>query len=133
MIYLKQKTKYLLSLITVLIIGFVIGFLTNGRITMLKIHRMQSFFTERGFDRTLIRVIKPLPEQMENIKPILQKYARKNRQRIWQMHEGQRASFDSLKREIAPFLYKQQLKRLERFRNHRINGFFNKPPRRRFK
>ena len=121
-----DKKKYIITIITVLIIGFVLGFLINGRLTRAKINRMQNFFTEQGFNGALVRIIQPTPEQMKQIKPILRKYARKNRRRIINMHQAQMNSFDSLEMEIKPFLTEKQIKRFEHVKLRHRNMMFLK-------
>ncbi len=79
---------------------------------------MQNYFTEQGFNRALVRIIKPAPGQMKQISPILRKYARKNRQRIIDMRNAQKNSFDSLEMELKPLLTPEQIKRLEMFKKH---------------
>ncbi len=128
---MKEKTKYLLGLLAVLLLGIVIGFLVNGRITSVRISRMQNDLTEQGFNRAFFRVIRPTPDQMKVLKPVFKKFARQNRQRLINFHNTQRNSFDSLQKQIAPYLTQEQVYKIERFKNRQERRFFRPPMKRR--
>ncbi len=117
---IERKTKYLISLAAVLLLGFFIGFLVNGRITHARIDRMRNFYTEPGFNRVLMRIIRPTPEQRKQLQPVLKKYARQNRARLMEFRKKQAQSFDSLVNEIKPLLTEQQVLRLEQAKRRRI-------------
>ncbi len=123
---MNTKTKYILSLLTILLLGFFIGFLVNGRITKARISRMQNFYTEPGFNHALMRIIRPTPEQRKKLVPVLRKYARENRARLMEFRKKQRMSFDSLENEIKPILTDKQIKRLEKAKRRRSVWIKNK-------
>jgi len=118
-----NKRKYVISLFAVLFIGFVLGYLVNGRLTRMHISKMQNYFTVRGFNRALIRIIEPTPQQMKQLDPILKKYARKNRRRMFEMRMAQKNSFDSLEMELKPYLTPAQIERFEKYKKRRQKHF----------
>jgi len=72
-----MKTKSILIIAATLLIGFVIGFLVNGRLTQ---QRFQHFVNQDHFDAFKYRMmdaIKPNENQVKDIEPILDEYAEK--------------------------------------------------------
>jgi len=109
---MNDKIKFTGIIIGTLLIGFVIGFLTNGRLVKSRIDRMQSFYTEKGADRAFMRVLDPTPEQMEKIQPILRRHAQQNRELLNQHRGEQQALFLELEEELKPFLTQEQIEKL---------------------
>lgn len=110
---MNNKIKFTGIIIGTLLIGFVIGFLTNGRLVKSRIDKMQSFYTEKGANQAFIRVLDPTPEQMEKIRPILQRHAQQNRELLTNHRIEQQAFFLELEDELRPFLTQEQMERLE--------------------
>ena len=110
---MNDKIKFSGIIIGTLLIGFVIGFLTNGRLVKSRIDRMQSFYTEKGANRAFMRVLDPLPEQMEKIRPILQQHARQNKELLKHHRSEQQALFLELENELRPLLTDEQMEKLE--------------------
>jgi hypothetical protein len=121
---MNDKIKYTGIIISTLLIGFVIGFLTHGRLVKSRIDRMQSFYTEKGANRAFMRVLDPTPEQMEQIRPILQRHARQNRELLDHHRAEQQALFLELEDELRPLLTDEQIERLEELK-HRWQQRFN--------
>lgn len=128
---MKEKTKYLLGLLAVLLLGIVIGFLINGRITSVRISRMQNSLTEQGFNRAFFRMIKPTPDQVQVLKPLFKKFARQNRQRLINFHDAQRDAFNRFQKQITPYLTQEQVYKIEHFKNRQERRFFRLPMKRR--
>ena len=120
---MNNKIKYTGIIIGTLLIGFVIGFLTNGRLVRSRIVQMQSFYTDKGANRAFIRVLDPSPEQMKKIMPILHEHAMQNRDLLFGYREDQEALFLHLEGELEPYLTDEQMKRLEELK-HRWRGRF---------
>ena len=114
---MNDKLKFTGIIIGTLLIGFVIGFLTNGRLVKSRIDRMQSFYTEKGADRAFMRVLDPTPEQMEKVRPILQRHAQQNRELLTNHRVEQQALFIELENELRPFLTHEQMERLDDLKN----------------
>lgn len=114
---MNNKQKYTLTLLAVLIIGMILGFLINGRLVNRRVDRLQEYFTERGFGREFMMVLNPTPEQMEKIRPILKNYALKNHKNMMQYREGQAQLMINLQKDLKPYLNPDQIKRLSELRN----------------
>lgn len=110
---MNYKIKYTAIVTGILLIGFVIGFLTNGRLVRSRIEKIQNFYTEKGVDRGFIRALDLTPDQMENIGPILQKHAEQNRNLVDSHRQEQQALFLDLKNKINPFLSEEQKEKME--------------------
>lgn len=110
---MKNTLKYSLIIISLLIIGFVIGFLVNGRLTHNKMKKVRSVNTEQGFNHEFMRIIKPTPEQTAELKPILKKFASRNHSIMADFRENQKLLFKDLRTEIDPLLTDEQIDRLE--------------------
>lgn len=119
---MNKRLKYSLLLICTLFIGMIIGFLVSGRITKTRVDEMKSYYTNIGFNRQFMSIIKPTPEQREVIKPILEKYADYNRDLMIENREGQKELFFNLKNELETHLTEEQINRLnniwERRKHH---------------
>ncbi|MCF6170179.1 MAG: YhcB family protein [Bacteroidales bacterium] len=120
---MNEKIKFTAIILGTLIIGFVIGFLTNGRLVKSRIDRMQSFYTEKGANRAFVHVLEPTPAQMEKIRPILQEHAVENRDLLFTYREDQEALFLHLEDELRPYLTDEQMEKLEELK-HRWQGRF---------
>jgi len=114
---MNDKIKFAGIIIGTLLIGFVIGFLTNGRLVKSRITRMQSFYTEKGADRAFMQVLDPTPEQMEKVRPILQRHAQQNRELLNHHRDEQQLLFVELEDELRPLLTQEQMERLEDLKN----------------
>lgn len=114
---MNNKQKYTFTLLAVLIIGMILGFLINGRLVHRRVDRLQEYFTEHGFGREFIMVLDPSPEQMEKIRPILRTYALQNHKNMIQYREGQARLMENLQKDLKPYLNAVQIKRLNGLRN----------------
>lgn len=110
---MKNTLKYSLIIISLLIIGFVIGFLVNGRLTHNKMKKVRSVNTEQGFNHEFRRIIKPTSEQAAELKPILKEFAKRNHVLMTDFRENQESLFKDLRTEIDPLLTEEQIDRLE--------------------
>lgn len=110
---MNNRLKISLLLIITLIIGIAIGFLTSGRLVSQRIETMRNHYSETGFGREIMRVIKPTPEQKEEIGPIFREYAERNCELMDNYHENQKEMFTNLKEELSEILNKEQINRLE--------------------
>ncbi len=110
---MKKTITYSSIIIATLLIGFIIGFLVNGRVTRHKIRNMRSEFTDQGFNRLFMRVLHPTLEQMEQLKPILRKHAENHRGIMKSFHSEQEALFQDFRSDIQPYLTEEQIQRLD--------------------
>lgn len=115
---MNNKLKYSLIIISTLLIGFIIGFLVSGRLTHQRMEKMKQNYADQGFAHDFMHMIKPTPEQREELKPIFERYGDLNREMVQENIEAQRELFEGLEEEITPFLNEEQLERLQRFKKH---------------
>lgn len=120
---MNAQLKYTLSLVAVLIIGIILGGLISGRIVQRRIGHLQQYYTEQGFRHEFMQVLRPSPEQMKKIRPILKNYALKNRQNMMMYRSGQSQLMINLQNDLKPFLYPDQVRRLENLRIRREKRF----------
>lgn len=114
---MSNKQKYILTLLAVLIIGMILGFLINGRLVNRRVDRMREYFTEQGFGREFMMVLDPSPAQMEKIRPVLRDYAMKNHKNMILYRQGQAKLMMNLQKDLKPYLNPDQIRRLEGIRN----------------
>ncbi len=124
---MNTKLKYTLAFVVVLLIGFALGFLVSGRLIHSRVNRMQKYFTEKGFRYEFMHVLRPSPEQLQNMRPVLKTYAQKNRKNMMFFREQQRQLMKNLHHDLKPFLSPRQVKRLEMMERRRMRFMRNGP------
>ena len=122
---MKRKITYAALLLITLIIGFIIGFLVNGRLVRSKVQDLHSYYTPAGFHRQLFRTIEPTPEQIDQLKPVLSQYAAKNRELLVEFKHNQYDLYEELIEELEPYLTEQQIERLQQMPKTRNLGKIN--------
>ena len=120
---MKNTITYTALIIATLLIGIVIGFLANGRFTQRRIERMRESFNEHGFERGFERMARPSPEQMEDLRPILEEFAMKQRQLMDDYKSEQRQLHEGLRKEIDPYLTEEQKERMDRMKKRMGDRF----------
>jgi len=125
---MNSKLKYSLIIISTLLIGMIIGFLVGGRITSKRIDRMRNYYTNQGFNRELMRIIEPTPEQRNIIIPILRKHAILNHEVVIDFHKSQEKLYTVLINDLKAHLDKEQLNRLSFILEKRKKRFQNTTP-----
>lgn len=118
-----MKTKSILILIATLIIGFVIGFLTNGHLTKRKIQSFVNMGTSAGFKERLYHIIKPDEMQRNEIDPILEKYAVKIHESVVGSHDEMKNINDEMMEELEPFLNEDQVMRMREIHEKMDRGW----------
>ncbi len=121
---MNTKLKYTLAFVVILLIGFALGFLVSGRLIHNRVNHMQKYFTEKGFRYEFMHVLRPSPEQLQKMRPVLENYAQKNRENMMFFHKQQQQLMKNLHHDLKPFLSPQQVKRLE-IMEHRRMRFMN--------
>ena len=125
----NNKLKYTALFVVTLLIGFVIGFLVQGAVTRARIEKVKNTFTERGMNREFMRVLRPTPEQMEQIRPALKEYAGEKRELMQEYRKDQHELFLDFRKKIDPYLTPEQKQRLERLDNRWKQRFMHGPAR----
>ncbi len=124
---MNTKLKYTLAFAVILLIGFILGFLISGRLIHNRVNHMQKYFTEKGFRYEFMRVLRPSPEQMQQMRPVLKSYAQKNRENMIFFREQQQQLMENLHHDLKPFLSSKQVKRLEMMERRRMRFMRNGP------
>ncbi|NCC72164.1 MAG: hypothetical protein EOM06_02105 [Sphingobacteriia bacterium] len=107
-----MKTKSVLLIIATLVIGFIIGFLTNGQITRNRIDKFVKTGTHEGFKGMYFRILQPDPEQIDQIEPILDKYGALIHDKVNTMQKSMKELHQQMVMEINPYLSDEQRERL---------------------
>jgi len=107
-----MKTKSVLLIIATLVIGFIIGFLTNGQITRNRIDKFVKTGTHEGFKGMYFRILQPDPEQIDLIEPILDKYGVLIHDNVNTMQKSMKDLHQQMVMEINPYLSDEQRERL---------------------
>lgn len=103
----------------------IIGFLVGGMLTRMRVDKMQSYYTEMGFNREFIRLLEPTPKQREAIIPILKKYGELNHELMLDFRSNQKELFFEFKNELGEHLNDIQMKKLNRIWDKRKHHFQN--------
>lgn len=133
-----MKIKFVLIIVATLVIGFIIGFLTNGQITKSKIQNFVKTGTHEGFKGRYYRILRPDNEQQKIIEPILDKYGAIIHENVTNMQQHMKGIHQEMLNEIEPYLNEEQKERLnesvkkferhDRMKYHRNKGpEFDKP------
>lgn len=86
-----KKIKPSLMLISIFLIGIVLGFLVSGQLTKQKMDEFMRWGSEEGFKEVILEKINPEENQMSDLEPILNKYAKINDElhKTWQKEHGE--------------------------------------------
>lgn len=109
-----MKLKSILIIIATLLIGFVLGFLTNGQLTKQRIEKFVHRGPYEGFKMRVLDIIHPDQLQLEEIEPILDKYAKKMQETVAQSKYSMKTLHDDMMEELEPYLNDYQIQKLER-------------------
>ena len=123
---MNTKSKYTLSLVGVLVIGLILGFLLSGIVIRNRVHRLQGYYTEQGFRQEFMRVLRPTREQMDRIRPVLINYARQNRGNMMEYRKRQRDLMLNLRRDLQPILSPEQNRDLKALQMRWNRRFFDR-------
>ncbi len=116
---MNLKLKNSLILTGTLILGIIIGVLISGRAMHYKMNNARSFYTERGFNRQLMRVIKPTDKQMKQLRPLFQKQAKKNQTLFKRCKEKRDELFIEFRNELENYITDEQMERFDRMQKKR--------------
>lgn len=99
-------------IVLTLLIGILIGILAGGRISDRKLRAFIEYRTEKGFRRMSLEILDPDEEQAKELLPIINEYARLNRD----LNQSYRHDLEALQlsywSEIQPYLNEKQVNRL---------------------
>jgi len=112
---MNTKIKSGILLLTILLIGFVIGFLTSNQVKESRIRELRTFGSAEGFKYMMEHMLELDDKQKDAIKPVVDNYAKKN----FELMKNFRGEFSVLMKEfhkeLTPHLTPEQIKRLNEF------------------
>lgn len=118
-----MKIKPVILLLTIFVIGFVLGMLTSAQVRNKKLQPVRFFFNEKHFVEGLSRIIEPSPQQVAEFDALLKKYSDLNGKLNKEFSEGFRANIDAFWSEIESKLTKEQLDKIEEVEEERRRMF----------
>ncbi|MCK4698727.1 MAG: hypothetical protein KAT38_00260 [Bacteroidales bacterium] len=133
---MNTKIKSGIFLLTTLLIGFVIGFLTSTQVKESRIRELRTFGSPEGFKYMMEHMLELDDEQKDAIWPVVDEYAKKN----FELMKNFRGEFSVLMKEfhkeLTPYLTPEQIERLNKFgergREMRGKGEFPRGGKRRY-
>ncbi len=114
-----MKKKPALIIAITLVIGFFLGFLTSGIIRNQQLKRFRSFSSAEGFKYRTLRMVEPTEEQMKDLLPVLDKFAKKSQDVRKEYAKEFRNLLKEYHSELKPLLMDEQIKKMESFSKRR--------------
>jgi len=112
---MNTKIKSGIFLLTTLLIGFVIGFLTSTQVKENRIRELRTFGSPEGFKYMMEHMLELDEKQKDAIMPVVDKYAKKN----FELMKNFRGEFSVLMKEfhkeLTPYLTPEQIECLNEF------------------
>jgi hypothetical protein len=121
-----MKTKYILLLVLTLVVGFLIGSLTTGRVTRSKVDRIKSWNTREGFREHLFGIMQATESQKVQLSPMLDSFSDLHWELMKRNWESQKLLFDSMDSLIKPLIDEQQFQLLMEHKQKIRKGRENK-------
>lgn len=121
-----MKTKYILLLVLTLVVGFLIGSLTTGRVTRSKVDRIKSWNTREGFREHLFGIMQATESQKDQLSPMLDSFSDLHWELMKRNWESQKLLFDSMDSLIKPLIDEQQFQLLMEHKQKIRKGRENK-------
>ncbi|MCD6565148.1 MAG: hypothetical protein J7K53_04315 [Bacteroidales bacterium] len=121
---MNTKIKSGIFLLTTLLIGFVIGYLTSTQVKENRIRELRTFGSAEGFKFMMEHMLELDDKQKDAIMPVVDEYAKKN----FELMKNFRGEFSVLMKEfhkeLTPYLTPEQIERLNEFgkRGREIRG-----------
>lgn len=112
----KNVAITVLLILGFLLIGFVVGFLTNGWLLRQRLEPIREMRTEAGFVQTMSDVMQLSPEQKLHTDSIFSQQFRKTQNLLREHRRTLKANMDSTLLLLKPYVTEQQLNELEKNR-----------------
>ena len=116
-----MRIRAILTIVISLLIGFVLGFITEGQIVKRNRHKWQKLSFTEMFENRVLHKIQPSETQKEQILPIIRTYAVK----MSELRSATGQKFGELRNqmnaELQPLLTDEQYKRLLETRDRQSN------------
>lgn len=112
---MRLETRSTAILVATLALGVVLGMVTQGFLMRSRWREVAELRRPPGFAAHLESVIRPRPEQVAAVRPVLEATGRTNEVIINGARERLRLAVDSMRTQLAPMLDAEQNQRLTRF------------------
>lgn len=129
-----MKARSIIIIVGTLIIGIFLGLLTSSLIRHKRIKEFKTYSTPERFIHRFDEILEPTEEQKKNIYPVIEKFARQNKELRADYREEFRALMKDYHNELEPLLTKEQIEKLNEHswvqsdRNRRKGGPSGKQP-----
>jgi uncharacterized membrane-anchored protein YhcB (DUF1043 family) len=118
---MNVKVKAAIILIITLVIGMILGAMFNRAITQKRIRDFLAMRTQYAFAARFEKIIGPDETQKEEVRKIIDKYAKMFNENAERNHQEMTTLFRSFRDELRTILSPEQIKKLRR-------GFFRPRP-----
>lgn len=118
-----MKTKPILLVSLIFVIGFIIGMLTSAQIRNNKLKPVRQYLSEQRYVEGLKRIIQPTEEQTVEFDGIVRKYGELNGKLSKEFWDGMNSNMESFRKEIDSKLTKEQKIKIEEFEIERRKMF----------
>lgn len=115
-----MKTKSIIFIIAILIIGFILGMLTSAQLRIQKLKPVRMYFSEERFREGFYNIIQPDDEQKVVIEEVLNKYASINGQLQSDFRKNLDVNMKAFRKELDSKLTKEQIARLREMDEKRM-------------
>ena len=112
---MNTKIKSGIILLTTLLIGFVIGYLTSTQVKESRIRELRTFGSAEGFKFMMEHMLELGDEQKNAIRPVVDKYAKKNFELMKNFRGEFSVMMKEFHKELTPHLTPEQIERLNKF------------------
>ncbi|MEA1897871.1 MAG: hypothetical protein U9N53_09445 [Bacteroidota bacterium] len=109
-----MKTRSLLLLISILIIGFILGWLSSTSMSNRRLKEFRSYASYEGFRYHALDVLNPTEEQKEEIIPVIEEFSEKNQELKLRYRKEFGQMMKKYREELTPLLTDEQLRCIEK-------------------
>lgn len=110
-----MRTRAVLTIVISLITGFLIGFLASSQITRLRTRDVRSMSSAESLKMRTYNMIKPTPEQLEKLDPIVFRYSERFDSMRSVAHQGFSALIEEYHNNLTPYLNDDQIQVIDEF------------------
>lgn len=108
-----MKVKAVIVISATLVLGFAIGFLTSSMITHQRMKKFRSYNSIESFKQRTIHILQPTEDQLKEIVPLIDEYAKKLDQTRKDFGKEFFALISDFHKELKPLLTEEQIDKLE--------------------
>ncbi|MBE0653472.1 MAG: hypothetical protein IH594_06720, partial [Bacteroidales bacterium] len=105
----------LLTIIISLITGFIIGFILSSQITRIRTRDLRSMSSAETFKMRTYNIVKPGPDQLKDLDPVIDLYSGKFDSMRSVTHHGYQELIEEYHESLKPYLSDDQIVSLEDF------------------